>query len=111
MFFVSWSDEKHKTKGAAHAPSTLPETVALAPNYPNPFNPSTEIPFALPEAARVTLTLYDVLGRTVATLVDGPVAAGRHTVRWHASSYPSGLYLARLQVNHEVRTRYVTLMK
>ena len=91
--------------------STLPKTIALEPNYPNPFNPSTEIPFALPEAAHVTLTLYDVLGRTVAMLVDGPMAAGQHTARWQAHAYPSGLYLARLRVNDEVLVRYVTLMR
>ena len=91
--------------------STLPKTIALEPNYPNPFNPSTEIPFALPEAAHVTITLYDLLGRTVATLTDGPMVAGWHTVRWQGSSYPSGLYLVRLRANDEVLVRYVTLMK
>ena len=100
-----------KAPDAALTASTLPEIVTLGPNYPNPFNPSTEISFALPETAHVTLILYDLLGRTVATLADGPVAAGRHTVRWQASSYPSGLYLARLRVNDETLGHYMTLMR
>ena len=68
------------------------------------------IPFGLPEAERVTITIYDVLGRAIATLVDGPMAAGRHLVRWAASSYPSGVYLVRLKAKNKVFTRYLTLM-
>jgi flagellar hook assembly protein FlgD len=70
-------------------------------NYPNPFNPSTQIRFGLPNAAVMTLTVYDVLGREVQTLSSGHFAAGYHTVTWNASEVASGVYFARVTVNDE----------
>ena len=87
----------------------LPPTVELGPNFPNPFHPETIIPFDLPEAAQVRLTIHDVLGREIATLVDGTITAGRHVVRWDASLYPSGLYLVRLKAKNTIFTRYMML--
>ena len=69
---------------------------ALEQNFPNPFNPSTVIRYYLPAVARVTLKVFDVLGREIATLVDGPTQAGPHSVTWNASSVGSGVYFARL---------------
>ena len=69
----------------------------LSSNYPNTFNPETTIPFALPEASEVTIAVYDLLGREVAVLVEGEMAAGRHEVQFRADSLPSGLYLVRMQ--------------
>lgn len=83
----------------------------LEPNYPNPFNPSTEIRFALPEAAHVTLVVYDVTGREVMRLVDGALEAGRHQVRWDASSLPSGVYLYQLRAGSFTKTQRMTLVK
>jgi hypothetical protein len=74
----------------------LPSRYDLDQNFPNPFNPSTVIGYRLPADARVSLIVYDVLGRKVATLVDGPMAAGSHTSRWDALSCGSGVYFARL---------------
>lgn len=98
-------------KATTRPSATLPTTIELEPNFPNPFHLETTIPFSLPEAARVTLTIYDVLGREIATLVDGPRAAGRHLIHWNTSAYPNGFYLARLQTLDTVQTRYLTLMK
>ena len=75
----------------------LPTAYALEANYPNPFNPTTEIRFALPEAADVRLVVYDALGREVERLVDGPVGAGYQHATFDAANLPSGLYLYRLE--------------
>ena len=82
----------------------LPSAYALEPNYPNPFNPTTEIRFALPEGADVRLIVYDALGREVARLVDGPVGAGYQHATFEAGSLPSGVYLYRLEAKGSAET-------
>jgi hypothetical protein len=74
----------------------LPEDYALDPNYPNPFNPITQIPFTLPRPTDVTLEIYDILGRKVATAAARPYPAGRHLIEWRAGEQPSGVYFYRL---------------
>ncbi len=69
----------------------------LAQNYPNPFNPSTQIQFALPQRGHALLRVFNVLGESVATLVDEDLGAGQHQVLWNASAMPSGLYFYRLE--------------
>ena len=75
----------------------VPTEYSLSQNYPNPFNPSTEITFAIPKASHVTLAIVDALGRVQALLVDGEKSAGRYSVSWNASNFPSGIYFYRLQ--------------
>jgi choice-of-anchor B domain-containing protein len=77
---------------------TLPASYALEQNFPNPFNPATEIRFDLPEAGMVSLMVYDLLGREVAPLLREERSAGAQRVRWDASANPSGVYVARLTV-------------
>ncbi len=84
---------------------------ALEPNFPNPFNPTTQIGFSLAEAGRVRLTVYDVLGREVAVLLDDNRPAGRFQVSFDASGFNSGMYLYRLQSGNQVRTGKMTLLK
>lgn len=79
----------------------IPTTFVLDQNFPNPFNPSTQIRFGLPNAAVVRLTLFDVLGRELQTLSNGYLGAGYHTIVWDASDFASGVYFARLTVNDE----------
>ncbi len=69
---------------------------ALYPNYPNPFNPATTIGYSLPSAGRVTLTVFDILGQEVATLVDEVEERGYHKVTFDAGSLPSGVYTYRI---------------
>ena len=81
---------------------TRPAVFSLAANYPNPFNPQTTIQYALPQAAAVGLTVYNVLGQPVRTLVAEHQAAGRYAVEWDATndsgqSVSSGMYFYRLQ--------------
>lgn len=89
----------------------IPETLTLHNNYPNPFNPSTVIEFGLPNDSHVLLTVYDILGREVATLVDRELHAGAHSVTFEASSLTSGVYFYRLQAGDEVRTHRMILQK
>lgn len=94
----------------------VPQDFVLEQAYPNPFNPAATIRFGLPEAAHVTLVVYDALGREAARLVDGPVEAGFHEAVFVAGARPSGVYLYRLEAraggNHLfARTGSMTLMK
>ena len=89
----------------------LPTEVALSQNYPNPFNPQTTIDYALPKAGDVSLIVYDMLGREVDVLLDGPQAAGRHTVRFGANHLPNGTYVYRLVAADKTITRTMVLVK
>ncbi len=71
----------------------------MAQNYPNPFNPATTIKFGIPQAADVTIKIYDILGQEVQTLVNRNLAAGFHTVNFNASNLISGMYIYRIQAN------------
>jgi hypothetical protein len=98
-------------KGAASQAGEEPVAYALGGNYPNPFNPATTIPYALPEASHVVLAVYNVQGQLVATLVDGERAAGEHRVAWEAVGMPSGVYLYRLVAGPYTEVRRMTLLK
>jgi hypothetical protein len=89
----------------------LPQETALEQNYPNPFNPQTVMQFTLRHETYVRLAVYDLLGREVATLVDGVRQAGVHAVRWDASGLASGVYLYRLRAGEELRTRSMMLVR
>jgi hypothetical protein len=89
----------------------LPREVALAQNYPNPFNPSTSVSFQLSAVSDVALRIFDLLGREVATLVDGRMEAGTHKVVWNASGFASGVYFYRLQNANSVLTRKLILLR
>ncbi len=84
----------------------------LVGNYPNPFNPSTMIQFALSKAGRIKLTVYDLLGRTVAHPVDGvQFTAGLHEVAFEANNLSSGIYVVRLESEGQCQTRKMMLLK
>jgi 1,4-alpha-glucan branching enzyme len=84
----------------------------LNPAYPNPFNPSTTVSFEMARAGEVTIEVLDLLGRRVATLVNGSaMSAGTHTMSWNASGLGSGVYLIRMQTAGRAFVQKVTLMK
>jgi hypothetical protein len=97
--------------GEGEPAGAVPSGFALEQNYPNPFNPSTSIRFQVPENGWVTLAVYDVLGREVAVLVDGPKAPGSYLVRFDAGGLASGVYLSRLTCGSFIQTRKMLLMQ
>ena len=97
--------------GTSAEDAELPTEVSLSQNYPNPFNPQTTIDYALPQAGDVSLVVYDMLGREVDVLLDGPQAAGRHTVRFGANHLPNGTYVYRLVAADKTITRTMVLVK
>jgi hypothetical protein len=88
-----------------------PNSFALYQNYPNPFNPTTNISFTIPSKSFVTLKVYDLLGRDVATLVSKELPAGTYPQQWNAAGFASGVYLYRLQAGKYSGTKKLILMK
>ncbi len=89
----------------------IPVNHTLEQNYPNPFNPSTTIRFQIPRGGQVTLTVYSLTGRKVATLVDGVYRSGSYNVKWDASNLASGMYIYRLVSGRTVLSKRMLLIK
>jgi hypothetical protein len=89
----------------------LPSSFALHQNFPNPFNPSTQISFAVPVEAQVQLEIYNVLGERVATLVNETRPAGFYTEQFDARNLTSGVYFYRLHSGGFVQTRKLLLLR
>jgi hypothetical protein len=90
--------------------SNLPTEYALSQNYPNPFNPVTKIDFALPEAGKWQIEIYNILGQTVSSF-DGEDQAGYYQVEWDAGRYASGIYFYRLTAGAFSATKKMVLLK
>ena len=113
-----WSIEKWHYEGTLPTVTDVrtvdretPGAFLLAQNYPNPFNPKTRIEFALTEAGFVTLTVHDVLGREITTLVREALTPGSYSVDFHAEALASGVYLCRLQQGGSARSISMVLAK
>jgi hypothetical protein len=90
---------------------TLPEQFSLTQNYPNPFNPSTTIKYSIPTSEFVTLKVFDVLGREVATLVNEEKPVGSYEIKFNAANLSSGIYFYRIQTGEFVEEKKMILMK
>jgi len=93
------------------APAQLPGSFMLAQNYPNPFNPSTQIQFSVPQAGFVSLKVFDMLGREVATLVHQELTPSSYSITWNAANVASGVYLYKLDAGNYSVTKKMVLMK
>ncbi len=106
-----------RTVGADHEPVSLtPEQYRLDPAYPNPFNPSTTLRYSVPSVSELRLTVSDILGRTVRTLVDGSVSAGQYRVTWDGRSdagsvVASGIYFVQMRTPAQTLTQKLVLVK
>jgi plastocyanin len=88
-----------------------PQSFGLDQNYPNPFNPATRIQFTLPETRHVLLKVHDMLGNTVATLVDGTQPSGNHSVSFDGSGLPGGIYFYTIESGSFKDVRRMVLLK
>ena len=100
--FVS-VEEKH--------PAELPSSCKLSQNYPNPFNPTTQIRYRISDIGYLKLSVFDILGREVAVLVNEKKAPGSYEVKFDGSNLASGVYLYRLKAGSFVETRRLCLIK
>ena len=87
------------------------QNFALYQNYPNPFNPKTVISWQLPISSYIDLSIYNILGQKVCTLVSEKREAGKHQVEWNGSDYSSGLYFYRIATEHYTATKRMLLIK
>ncbi len=116
---IYWDDLTVQVVGTTTGVKTaegLPKTYELGTNYPNPFNPSTNISYGVPRDGFVSLLVYNVLGQKVRTLVDLPRAAGRYTVTWDGRDESghvvgTGVYFYRLQAGESALVKKMLLVK
>jgi N-acetylneuraminic acid mutarotase len=91
--------------------NSRPEQYALYQNHPNPFNPSTTLRYTIPKSSTVTLTIYDLLGREIALLVNKIQTPGEYSVLWNGQGYPSGIYICHLKAGDFIDARKLVLQK
>lgn len=113
---VYWTNNKGNAVVGIQKQIKIPVQYALDQNYPNPFNPSTNIKFALPEADRVAIKVYDILGQEIKTLLEGDLSAGEHSVIWNGDNstgqkVSAGIYLYSISANRFTQTRKMVLLK
>jgi dienelactone hydrolase len=118
IYLLPWVFSQSKTNGivvsAKESPSSIPEEYFLSQNYPNPFNSSTIIRYKIPNTATgytASILVYDLLGRSIATLVNEQKSAGNHQVQWNAADIPSGIYFYRLEVGGFREAKKLILVK
>jgi uncharacterized delta-60 repeat protein len=109
----------HEPIGIKQISSEIPVSYVLSQNFPNPFNPTTKIKFAIPQSPLyergvggfITLKVFDLLGREIATLVNQPLQPGTYEVEWDGTNYPSGVYFYRLTTSAYVEMKKMVLLK
>ena len=108
---VTYTVPLSKEVAESNEDATVPTAFVLYQNFPNPFNPTTTINFALPKASQVSLKVYDLLGKEVATVVDGFMEAGEQSVPFNASELSSGTYFYCLTAGEFTAVRKMVLLK
>ncbi|MDI6766088.1 MAG: T9SS type A sorting domain-containing protein [Bacteroidota bacterium] len=99
------------TLTGASEPITVTKSFKLHQNYPNPFNPYTTIGFKIPRSMHFELSIYDLLGRKVETLLNEERVAGVHSTKWDGTRYPSGVYVYQLQTGQGSITKKLLLLR
>jgi hypothetical protein len=105
---VWWSDIATNVDNAS---TILPSEFILSQNYPNPFNPTTTVSFSLPYKSFVSIKIFDLIGRDVATIVLEELSAGSHSRQWNSEDLPSGVYFYRLQAGSFTETKKLVLLR
>ena len=113
---AAWIDEGALEELNTKNNNALPEIFTLHQNYPNPFNPATNLDYEIPEDAMVNITVFDMMGKVVRTLVNGQQSAGYKTLQWNATSnsgqpISAGLYIYTIQAGEFSQTRKMILLK
>lgn len=107
----AWKRPLIEIIGIQQISNEVPLNYKLNQNYPNPFNPSTKIRFDIPKSGNVNITVYDMLGREVTTLVNQQLSPGTYETDWDASGYSSGIYYYKIQSDDFVDTKKMVLIK
>ncbi len=97
--------------GIKNESNTIPSKYALSQNFPNPFNPTTEIRFSIPQASNVKLTVYDIIGKEVGVIVNEYLSAGTYNYTWNARNLASGIYFYRIEAKNFVMVKKMILLK
>jgi hypothetical protein len=108
---ADWDGDDPETGVSIDPETEIPAGFALLGNYPNPFNPTTNIRFTMQTASQVTIDVYDMLGRYIGTAVDGMFSAGAHSVSFNAEGLTSGIYLYTVKADNHRATGKMTLLK
>jgi CubicO group peptidase (beta-lactamase class C family) len=106
-----WTDSLEVVTAIHEVETILPKTFALFQNYPNPFNPSTMITYQIPMINDVELSIYNILGQKVLTLVNEKQQAGRYQVEWDASGFASGVYYYRIEAGEFLDVKKMILLR
>ncbi len=108
---IPYDGSDYTRTGIENASIIIPKTFNLGQNYPNPINPATTISFTLPLRSFVSLKIFDLLGREMATIVSEEMSAGNYTKQWNTNNLASGIYFYRLQAGSYAETKKLILMK
>ena len=111
VFFLGHDSIKGVITSSPVAVEEAPAAFSVAQNSPNPFNPSTTISFTIAQAGNVNVTVYNVAGQKIDTILDGYMSAGSHSVVWDASSSSAGVYFYTVKSGEFSRTLKMTLLK
>ena len=93
------------------SPKPIPDHYNLYSNYPNPFNPVTNIDFTIPRSEFVSVKIYDINGSELTILVNDKLSSGKHSIKWNAADYPSGIYIYRMSSGNYFQARKMLLVK